>query len=103
MAFFDFGLMGGAELLRITDADYADSSISSLRNGRQQTRDVYKRQRLVWLQIAMRHVYVDKATRQQQRAFEVLPRRGILYDRNLHELAVSTLADSCLLYTSRCV
>ena len=50
--------------------------------------------RLVWLQIAMRHVYVDKATRQQQRAFEVLPRRGILYDRNLHELAVSTLADS---------
>ena len=42
----------------------------------------------------MRHVYVDKATRQQQRAFEVLPRRGILYDRNLHEMAVSVLADS---------
>jgi len=37
MAFFDFGLMGGAELLRITGADYADSSISSLRKGRQQT------------------------------------------------------------------
>jgi cell division protein FtsI (penicillin-binding protein 3) len=50
--------------------------------------------RLVWLQVVMRHVYVDKAMRQQQRTFEVLPRRGILYDRNLHELAVSTLADS---------
>ncbi len=50
--------------------------------------------RLVWLQVAMRQVYMDKATRQQQRTFEILPRRGILYDRNLHELAVSVLADS---------
>jgi cell division protein FtsI (penicillin-binding protein 3) len=50
--------------------------------------------RLIWLQVAMRHVYVDKAVRQQQRTFEILPRRGILYDRNLHELAVSVLADS---------
>ncbi len=50
--------------------------------------------RLVWLQVVMRHVYVDKASRQQQRAFEIAPRRGILYDRNLHELAVSVLADS---------
>jgi cell division protein FtsI (penicillin-binding protein 3) len=32
--------------------------------------------------------------RQQQRTFEILPRRGILYDRNLRELAVSVLADS---------
>ncbi len=50
--------------------------------------------RLVWLQVAMHHVYVDKAQRQQQRTFEIAPRRGILYDRNLRELAVSTLADS---------
>ena len=50
--------------------------------------------RLVWLQVAMRHVYMDKAQRQQQRTFEIAPRRGILYDRNLRELAVSTLADS---------
>lgn len=50
--------------------------------------------RLVWLQVVMRHVYVDKATRQQQRTFEVAPRRGILFDRNLHELAVTVLADS---------
>jgi len=42
----------------------------------------------------MRHVYTDKAVRQQKRTVEVLPRRGILYDRNLHELAVSVLADS---------
>ena len=50
--------------------------------------------RLVWLQVVMRHVYLDKASRQQQRTFEVEPRRGILYDRNLHEMAVSVLADS---------
>ncbi len=50
--------------------------------------------RLVWLQVVMRSVYVDKAQRQQQRTFEIAPRRGILYDRNLRELAVSTLADS---------
>jgi cell division protein FtsI (penicillin-binding protein 3) len=50
--------------------------------------------RLLWLQVVMRRVYVDKATRQQQRAFEVSPRRGILYDRNLHELAMTVLSDS---------
>lgn len=50
--------------------------------------------RLFWLQVVMRHVYTDKAVRQQKRTVEVLPRRGILYDRNLHELAVSVLADS---------
>ncbi|AXC10851.1 Cell division protein FtsI [Peptidoglycan synthetase] [Acidisarcina polymorpha] len=50
--------------------------------------------RLVWLQVVLRPVYIDKANRQQQRTFEVLPRRGILYDRNLHEMAVSVLADS---------
>jgi cell division protein FtsI (penicillin-binding protein 3) len=50
--------------------------------------------RLVWLQVAMHSVYLDKAQRQQQHTFEIAPRRGILYDRNLRELAVSTLADS---------
>jgi cell division protein FtsI (penicillin-binding protein 3) len=38
--------------------------------------------------------YLDRAQRQQQHTFEIAPRRGILYDRNLRELAVSTLADS---------
>jgi cell division protein FtsI (penicillin-binding protein 3) len=50
--------------------------------------------RLVWLQVIHYKDFVDRAARQQQRTFEVAPRRGILYDRNLHELAMTTLADS---------
>jgi cell division protein FtsI (penicillin-binding protein 3) len=50
--------------------------------------------RLVWLQVIHHKDYVERAARQQQRTFEVAPRRGILYDRNLHELAMTTLADS---------
>ena len=38
--------------------------------------------------------FVDRAARQQQRTFEVAPRRGVLYDRNLHELAMTVLVDS---------
>ena len=50
--------------------------------------------RLVWLQVVHYKDFVDRAARQQQRTFEVAPRRGILYDRNLHELAMTVLADS---------
>ncbi|RXS94628.1 PASTA domain-containing protein [Silvibacterium dinghuense] len=50
--------------------------------------------RLVWLQVFQHHEWVERAARQQQRTFEVAPRRGILYDRNLHELAMTVLADS---------
>ncbi len=50
--------------------------------------------RLFWLQVVRHQTYIDKALHQQQKTFDVLPRRGILYDRNLHELAVSVLADS---------
>ena len=50
--------------------------------------------RLVWLQVATHSQYVDLAVRQQQRTFEVAPRRGVLYDRNLHELAMTVLVDS---------
>jgi cell division protein FtsI (penicillin-binding protein 3) len=50
--------------------------------------------RLVWLQVIHHKDFVDRAARQQQRTFEVAPRRGILYDRNLHELAMTVLADS---------
>jgi cell division protein FtsI (penicillin-binding protein 3) len=50
--------------------------------------------RLIWLQVIHYKDYVDRAARQQQRTFEVAPRRGILYDRNLHELAMTVLADS---------
>ncbi len=50
--------------------------------------------RLVWLQVIHHKDFVERAARQQQRTFEVAPRRGILYDRNLHELAMTVLADS---------
>jgi len=50
--------------------------------------------RLFWLQIVEHREYVERAQKQQQRTFEVAPRRGILYDRNLRELAMTVLADS---------
>lgn len=50
--------------------------------------------RLTWLQIIRHHDWVDRAAKQQQRTFEVAPRRGVLYDRNLRELAVTVLAES---------
>ncbi|MDR3734019.1 MAG: penicillin-binding protein [Acidobacteriaceae bacterium] len=50
--------------------------------------------RLVWLQVIRHHHYVEVAARQQQRTFEVAPRRGMLYDRNLRELAMTVLVDS---------
>ena len=50
--------------------------------------------RLFWLQIVRHQEFVERAAKQQQRTFEVAPRRGILYDRNLRELAMTVLADS---------
>lgn len=50
--------------------------------------------RLGWLQIVRHRDFVERADRQQQRTFEVAPRRGVLYDRNLRELAVTVLDDS---------
>lgn len=50
--------------------------------------------RLVWLQVFRHHDFVERAAKQQQRTFEVAPRRGVLYDRNLHEFAMTVLADS---------
>ncbi|SEC30869.1 penicillin-binding transpeptidase domain-containing protein [Terriglobus roseus] len=50
--------------------------------------------RLVWLQVVRHHDWVERAAKQQQRTFEVAPRRGVLYDRNLRELAVTVLAES---------
>ncbi len=50
--------------------------------------------RLIWLQIVRHRDWVDRAAKQQQRTFEVAPRRGVLYDRNLRELAVTVLAES---------
>ena len=50
--------------------------------------------RLVWLQVVKHSEWEDKAERQQQRTFAVAPRRGVLYDRNLRELAMTVLVDS---------
>jgi cell division protein FtsI (penicillin-binding protein 3) len=50
--------------------------------------------RLFWLQVVRHSDFVERAARQQQRTFEVAPRRGVLYDRNLKELAMTVLVDS---------
>ena len=38
--------------------------------------------------------YVQRAARQQQRTIEISPQRGIIYDRNGQELAMSVQVDS---------
>jgi len=50
--------------------------------------------RLFWLQVVHHSEYVERAHKQQQRTFEVAPRRGVLYDRNLRELAMTVQVDS---------
>lgn len=50
--------------------------------------------RLFWLQIMRHQDYMERAQKQQQRTFEVSPRRGVLYDRNMRELAMTVQADS---------
>jgi cell division protein FtsI (penicillin-binding protein 3) len=50
--------------------------------------------RLFWLQVVRHKEFVERAQKQQQRTFQVAPRRGVLYDRNLRELAMTVQADS---------
>jgi len=50
--------------------------------------------RLVWLQVFQHQHYVVEAAHQQMRTFEVAPMRGVLYDRSLHELAMTIQVDS---------
>ena len=50
--------------------------------------------RLFWLQIVHHSEYMERAQKQQQRTFEVAPRRGVLYDRNMRELAMTVQVDS---------
>jgi len=50
--------------------------------------------RLAWLQVVRHSDFVHRAAMQQQRTFEVAPRRGVLYDRNLKELAMTVTVDS---------
>ena len=50
--------------------------------------------RLTYLQLFRYSDYLSRAHRQQQRIVEVTPRRGAIYDRNLHPLAMSIPVDS---------
>ena len=50
--------------------------------------------RLVWLQVFQHQEWVSRAEKEQTGAFEVAPRRGVLYDRNLKELAMTVSVDS---------
>jgi len=51
--------------------------------------------RLTYLQLFCYSEYFAKAQRQQQRTFEISPKRGAIYDRKGRELAVSIPMDSC--------
>ena len=50
--------------------------------------------RLVYLQIFAYGEFLARAQHQQQRAFETSPIRGVVYDRNGKELAMTTAVDS---------
>jgi cell division protein FtsI (penicillin-binding protein 3) len=50
--------------------------------------------RLLYLQLFEYGDFVKQASRQQQRSIEVSPPRGVIYDRNGRELAMSVSADS---------
>jgi cell division protein FtsI (penicillin-binding protein 3) len=50
--------------------------------------------RLYFLHVVYSADYKQRAQRQQQRTLEISPRRGVIYDRNGGELAVSIKADS---------
>src|SRR5712691_13358477 len=50
--------------------------------------------RLYLLHVVYSADYKQRAERQQQRTLEISPRRGVIYDRNSSELAVSIKVDS---------
>src|SRR4051812_8965188 len=50
--------------------------------------------RLVYLQIVRYGELTQRAARQQQRSIAVAPARGVIYDRNGQELAMSVQVDS---------
>ncbi|MGA3161484.1 MAG: penicillin-binding protein [Terracidiphilus sp.] len=57
--------------------------------------------RLFWLQVVHHGEFLERAQHQQQHIFEVAPRRGVLYDRNLRELAMTVKVDSIYAETSK--
>ncbi len=50
--------------------------------------------RLGYLQLFLHSEFMARAQRQQQRVIEITPRRGAIYDRNMHPLAMSIPVDS---------
>lgn len=50
--------------------------------------------RLGYLQLVRHSEYLAKAQRQQQHVIEITPKRGAIYDRNMHPLAMSIPVDS---------
>ena len=50
--------------------------------------------RLGYLQLFLHSEYMARAQRQQQRVIEITPRRGAIFDRNMHPLAMSIPVDS---------
>src|ERR1039457_1756627 len=50
--------------------------------------------RLTFLQVLHYGEWVQRAQRQQQRTVEISPQRGIIYDRNGQELAMTVQVDS---------
>jgi cell division protein FtsI (penicillin-binding protein 3) len=50
--------------------------------------------RLSYLQLFRHSEYMARAQRQQQRTIEITPKRGAIYDRNMHPLAMSIPVDS---------
>src|SRR5499427_316497 len=50
--------------------------------------------RLVYLQVFSYGKFVKQAGRQQQRAIPLTAKRGVIYDRAGHELAMSVMVDS---------
>ena len=50
--------------------------------------------RLFFLHVVYSADYKQRAERQQQRKLDLSPRRGVIYDRNGNELAISIKVDS---------
>src|SRR6266481_1105602 len=50
--------------------------------------------RLGYLQLFLHSEYMARAHRQQQRVIEITPKRGAIYDHNIHPLAMSIPVDS---------
>ena len=50
--------------------------------------------RLIYLQVFQHKEYAVREARQQERTFQIAPRRGMLYDREMQPLAMTVLADS---------